>query len=295
MKLEFHEPVRSGEVRLVWNFAVRDDTEAAIREAVGLAARSGAAIIAAGIEEGESRDRADIRLPGRQAEMIRRVAETGVPTVVVLYAGSAVEMTDWIDQADAVLDAWYPGEAGGEALAAILRGEANPAGRLPITFPRSVAQLPLVYNHKPTGRVDDYLDMTGEPLFPFGFGLSYTSFRYSDLRIEPAAMAPDGKAKVSFRLENAGGRAGDEVAQLYVHDPLASVSRPVLELKGFARVRLAPGEAKNVSFELGPAELALLDKELREVVEPGDFQIYVGASSRDIRLRGVLKVEMRFP
>jgi beta-glucosidase len=291
LRLEFQEPVRSGEIRLVWDFGVRDDSEAAIREAVALASRSEAAIVAAGIEEGEARDRADIRLPGRQAELIRRVAETGVPTIVVLYAGSAVEMADWIGRADAVLDAWYPGEAGGEAVAAILRGGANPAGRLPITFPRSVAQLPLVYNHKPTGRTDDYLDMTGEPLFPFGFGLSYTTFEYSDLRIEPAVIPPDGKAVVSFRVKNAGGRAGDEVAQLYIHDALASVARPVLELKGFARVPLAPGESKTISFELGPSELALLDKDLREVVEPGEFQIYLGASSRDIRLRGVLKVE----
>lgn len=291
LRLEFHEPVRSGEIRLVWDFGVRDDSEAAIREAVALAARSGAAIVAAGIEEGEARDRADIRLPGRQGELIRRVAATGVPTIVVLYAGSAVEMTDWLDHADAVLDAWYPGEAGGEAVAAVLRGEANPAGRLPITFPRSVGQLPLVYNHKPTGRVDDYMDMTGEPLFLFGFGLSYTAFEYSDLRMEPAVISQDGKAVVSFRVKNIGGRAGDEVAQLYIHDALASVSRPVLELKGFARVSLAPGESKTISFELGPSELALLDKDLREVVEPGEFQIYLGASSRDIRLRGILKVE----
>ncbi len=247
--------------------------------------------MAAGIEEGESRDRADIRLPGRQAELIRRIAATGVPTVVVLYAGSAVEMTDWIDAADAVLAAWYPGEEGGSAVAAALRGAVNPAGRLPITIPRSVAQLPLVYNHKPTGRLDDYLDMTGEPLFPFGHGLSYTAFRYSGLTIEPAVIPPSGKARVSFRVENTGSREGDEVAQLYIHDPLASVARPVLELKGFARIRLAPGEAKAVSFELGPAELALLDVDLREVVEPGDFQVYVGSSSKDIRLRAVLKVD----
>jgi beta-glucosidase len=192
-----------------------------------------------------------------------------------------------------VLAAWYPGEEGGSAVAAALRGTVNPAGRLPITFPRSVAQLPLVYNHKPTGRLDDYLDMTGEPLFPFGHGLSYTTFRYSGLTIKPSIMPPSGKARVSFRVENAGSREGDEVAQLYIHDPLASVARPVLELKGFARVRLMPGESKTVSVELGPAELALLDKGLREVVEPGDFQVYVGGSSKDIRLRGILKVKDR--
>ncbi len=204
IRLEFFEPVRDGEIRLVWDHGVVDESEARIEEAVRLAARSGAAIVAAGIEEGESRDRADIRLPGRQAELIRRIAATGVPTAVVLYAGSAVEMTDWIDAADAVLAAWYPGEEGGTAVAAALRGMINPAGRLPITVPRSVAQLPLVYNHKPTGRLDDYLDMTGEPLFPFGHGLSYTTFRYSGLTIEPAVIPPTGKARVSFRVENIG-------------------------------------------------------------------------------------------
>jgi beta-glucosidase len=202
-------------------------------------------------------------------------------------------MTGWIDSADAVLAAWYPGEEGGNAVASALRGKVNPAGRLPITFPRSAAQLPLVYNHKPTGRLDDYLDMTGEPLFPFGHGLSYTAFRYSDLRIEPAVIPPSGRARVSFRVENTGPREGDEVAQLYLHDPLASVARPVLELKGFARVRLAPGEAKSVSLDLGPAELALLDKDLREVVEPGEFRVYIGSSSKDIRLRGILKVAVK--
>ncbi len=132
-------------------------------------------------------------------------------------------MSDWIDAADAVLMAWYPGEEGGRAVADVLWGEADPSGRLPITFPRSAGQLPLVYDHKPTGRLDDYLDLTGEPLFPFGFGLSYTDFRYADLVIEPGTVAPGGTARVSLRIENVGPVAGAEVVQLYIHDPLASV------------------------------------------------------------------------
>ncbi len=291
VKLEFHEPVRSGRVRLVWDYGVRDESWKRIVKAIELARSSDLAIIAAGIEEGEGRDRSDIRLPGRQAEMIRLVAATGTPTVVVLYGGSAVDMTDWLNDVRAVLLAWYPGEAGGEAVAKVLWGDANPCGRLPITFPRSVGQVPLVYDHKPTGRLDDYADITGEPLFPFGFGLSYSDFRYADLSVTPGMIAADGTAHVACKVTNAGPAAGTEVVQLYVHDLLASVVRPVLELKGFRKVFLAPGASAMVTFELGPAELALLDADLKRVVEPGEFQIYVGSSSRDIRLKGMLTVK----
>jgi beta-glucosidase len=291
LRLEFHEPVRSGEVRLVWDRGFRDDSDKNIREAVALAGRSDLAVIAAGIEEGEGRDRSDIRLPGRQAELIRRVAATGVPTVVVIYGGSAVDMSDWLDAADAILLAWYPGEDGGPAVAGVLWGEADPGGRLPLTFPRSAGQLPLVYDHKPTGRLDDYLDSTGEPLYPFGHGLSYADFRYSDLSITPATIPPGGTARVSLEVENVGRVAGAEVVQLYLHDPVASVTRPVLALEGFRKVFLEPGATTTVEFELGPKELALLDEAMKETVEPGEFQVYVGRSSRDIRLKGVLTVK----
>ena len=143
-----------------------------------------------------------------------------------------------------MVDAWYPGEEGGHAVADVLFGDYDPAGRLPITFPMSEGQLPLYYDHKPTGRGDDYLDLTGQPLFPFGFGLSYTTFEYSGLSIEPAEIAPTGTATVRCRVKNTGSRAGDEVVQLYVHDVLASVARPVMQLEGFRRVHLAPGERR---------------------------------------------------
>jgi len=290
LKLEFHEPVRSGEVRLVWDYGANDRSWEGIEEAIELARSSDLALVAAGIEEGEGRDRSDVRLPGLQAEMIRLIGTTGIPTVVVLYGGSAVEMSDWLEAADAVVMAWYPGEEGGRAVADALWGDADPAGRLPVTFPRSAGQLPLVYNHKPTGRLDDYADSTGEPLFPFGFGLSYTEFAYSDLTVEPKAIAPDGAARVTCTVTNGGARAGAEVVQLYIHDRLASVVRPVLELKGFRKVFLAPGESAKVEFTLGPAELSLLDARMKETVEPGEFEIYVGSSSRDIRLKGTLTV-----
>ena len=265
--------------------------EGGIEEAVRIARGADVAIVAAGIEEGEARDRSDIRLPGRQAEMIRRVAATGTPTVVVVYGGSAVDMREWIEAADAVLMAWYPGEEGGGAVADVLWGDADPGGRLPITFPLSVGQLPLVYNHKPTGRFDGYLDLPGDPLFPFGFGLSYAEFRYSGLTIEPAAIGSEGRARVACAVTNVGKRPGAEVVQLYLHDRLATVARPVIELRGFHKVRLEPGAKATIAFDLGPEELAMLDSEMREVVEPGEFEVLVGSSSRDIRLKGVLTIK----
>ena len=197
----------------------------------------------------------------------------------------------WLDQARAVIHAWYPGEAGGEGVADVLFGAHNPAGRLPITFPVFEGQLPLSYNHKPTGRGDDYVDLTGMALFPFGYGLSYTTFEYSNLVIEAPEISAAGSTRVRFTVKNTGARAGDEVAQLYVRDVLASIARPVMELKAFTRVtNLKPGEQRDVTFTLGPTELRMLTEDMKWVVEPGVFRIMIGASSKDIRLRGMLTV-----
>jgi beta-glucosidase len=290
LRLEYFESTGNARVKLIWDAGVADESRARIDSAVALARRSNTAIVVAGIEEGEFRDRATLSLPGRQEELIERVAATGKPTIVVLIGGSAITMSRWLEKVGAVLDAWYPGEEGGHAVADVLFGDYNPAGRLPITFPISEGQLPLVYNHKPTGRGDDYVDLTGQPLFPFGFGLSYTTFEYSDLRIEPAEIAPDGAATVRCRVKNTGTRAGDEVVQLYLRDELASVARPVVELAGFQRIHLGPGEERQVTFTLGPDRLRMLDRDLRWVVEPGAFRIMIGSSSKDIRLRGELSV-----
>jgi beta-glucosidase len=290
IRLEYFESTGNARVKLVWDAGVHDDWRARIDSAVGAARRSDVAIVVAGIEEGEFRDRAFLNLPGHQEELIERVAATGKPTVVVLVGGSAITMSRWIDRVAAVVEAWYPGEEGGHAVADVLFGDYNPAGRLPITFPISEGQLPLYYDHKPTGRGDDYLDLTGQPLFPFGFGLSYTTFAYSALSIEPAEIAPNGTATVRCRVKNTGARAGDEVVQLYVHDVLASVARPVMQLEGFQRVHLEPGGEKELVFTLSREQLQMLDRDMRWVVEPGVFRIMVGASSKDIRLRGELVV-----
>jgi beta-glucosidase len=291
LRLEYRETVGNGRVRLVWNAGVPRDWRARIDSAVAVARRSEAAIIVAGIEEGEFRDRAFLGLPGHQEELIRAVARTGRPVTVVLIGGSAITMTPWLDSVAAVLDAWYPGEEGGPAIADVLFGDYAPAGRLPITFPLAEGQLPLYYDHEPTGRGDDYVDLTGLPLFPFGYGLSYTTFRYSALAIEPATIDSASTSLVRCRVKNTGRRAGDEVVQLYLHDLLSSVARPVLELRGFQRIHLEPGEEQEVAFTVGPEELRMLDRDLAWRVEPGQVRVLIGASSRDLKLRGTLTIQ----
>lgn len=283
IRLEYFESTGNARVKLVWDAGVPHDWRAKIDSAVAAARRSDVAVIAAGIEEGEFRDRSSLALPGHQEELIERVAATGKPVVVVLVGGSAITMARWLDRVGAVVDAWYPGEEGGRAITDVLFGDADPAGRLPITFPMSEGQLPLAYNHKPTGRGDDYVDGTGMALFPFGFGLSYTSFEYSRLTLDPPTIASTGSTVARLRVRNTGKRAGDEVVQLYLRDVLASVARPVMQLGGFTRVRLAPGEEREVAFQIGRDQLEMLDRDLRWIVEPGTYRVMVGGSSKDIR------------
>jgi beta-glucosidase len=307
VKLEFRETTGNARVKLVWDAGVRNDWRAKIDSAVRIARVSDAAVVAVGIEEGEFRDRSTLALSGHQEELIEAVAATGKPTVVVIVGGSAITGGRWMDRVGAVLDAWYPGEQGGPAIARVLFGDVNPGGRLPITFVMRDGQLPFTYDHRPTGRGDDYTDGTGMPLFPFGHGLSYTTFEYSALAISPdtlrlgatsppgprggagvplAQVAAGANVTVRARVTNTGTRAGDEVVQLYIRDVLASVARPMMQLAGFQRVTLAPGESREVTFTITPAQLSLLDVDLNRVVEPGQFRVMVGASSEDIRLRG---------
>ncbi|MGW8281796.1 MAG: glycoside hydrolase family 3 C-terminal domain-containing protein, partial [Gemmatimonadota bacterium] len=290
LRIEFFESVGNARLQLVWDGEVTYEADERIREAVDLTRSSDVAIVVAGLEEGEFRDRSRLSLPGRQEELIRAVACTGTPVVVVIVGGSAVTMGDWVDEVGAVLMTWYPGEQGGSGIADVLFGDSDPGGRLPITFPVSEGQLPLVYNHKPTGRGDDYLDQTGYPAYPFGYGLSYGEFEYSNLVLDPVSSASDSLIRVQARIRNVGERPGEEVVQLYVRDVLASVARPVMELKGFRKIRLEPGAATTVEFTLPAQSLALLDSEMRWVVEPGTFRIMVGRSSRDIRLRGYFEL-----
>lgn len=288
IKVEFYEPKGNATIKLIWNIGAGNRKK--INDAVAAAKQADIAVIAAGITEGEFQDRALLSLPGYQEELINAVAATGKPVVLLLVGGSAVTMSNWIDKVHAIGAVWYPGEEGGHAIADILFGAYNPAGRLPITFPLHEGQLPLVYNHKPTGRGDDYNNLSGLPLFPFGYGLGYTSFEYSDMKLSKNNISTNESATVSFTLKNSGSRDGDEVVQLYIRDLLSSVARPVMELKGFQRIHLKAGESKLVSFDITPEMLSMLDIHLNLFVEPGEFKIMIGASSIDIRLRETMTV-----
>jgi len=291
IRVEFKEPNGNATIKLIWNLGVSNTIDEKINEAVAAAQKSKVAVIVVGLEEGEFRDRASLQLPGAQEQLIQRVAATGTPTVVIIVGGSAVTMGNWIDQVNSIVDVWYPGEEGGYAVAAVLSGAYNPGGKLPITFPISEAQLPLVYNHKPTGRGDDYENLTGLPLFPFGYGLSYTTFEYSQLTIENPIAKTGDKINISFEIKNTGNRAGDEVAQIYLRDQVASVARPVQALKGFERIHLAPGASKTIKLTLLPQDFEMLNASMQTVIEPGDFTIMVGSSSRDIRLKKTVQLQ----
>lgn len=283
--LDFHTSVPNARIRLIWDAGVDRGWSRRIAEAAALARRSEVAVVVAGIEEGEFRDRSSLALPGHQEELIHAVAATGRPVVVVLVGGSAITMSRWIDKVGAVVLPWYAGQEGGSALADVLTGAVDPAGRLPVTFPVREGQLPLHYDHRPTGRGDDYADGTGEPLFPFGFGLSYTTFAYSDLQVVADSGAGRLPVTVRCRVTNNGGREGDEVVQLYLHDELATRDRPVMALRGAVRIHLAAGASQEVTFPLATADLALYGDDGRWVAEPGSVRIMVGASSKDIRLQ----------
>ena len=214
--------------------------------------------------------------------MIRAVAATGKPTVVVVIGGSAITMP-WLESVGAVVDAWYPGEVGGTAVADVLSGDYNPGGRLPITFAMAEGQLPLQYNHKPTGRGDDYLDRTGYPLFPFGFGLSYTTFEYCPLKLASESVDVSGDARVSLAITNTGKRRGTEIVQLYAADTASGITLPAQQLVGFARVDLDSGATKTVTFVVPLSVLAYTGASGNLIMEPGPVELSAGSSSSDIR------------
>ena len=233
---------------------------------------------------GEDTDRSDLDLVGLQQEMIERIYATGVPTVVVLVTGRPLSV-EWIaDNVPALLNAWEPGMYGGQAVAEILYGKVNPSAKLPMTMPRSVGQTQMIYNHKPSQYFHPYAVRPSTPLYPFGYGLSYTDYEYSDLELSSSEMAPDGSLKVSVKVTNVGEMAGEEIVQLYLRDRFSQVTRPVKELKDFTRVSLEPGECKTVEFTITPDKLMFLDKKMKPVVEAGEFIVMVGSSSADADL-----------
>ncbi len=272
---------------------VKDESAVGFQEAVNLAKQSDVALVFVGeLHEmvGEAASRSSLDLPGRQLELVQAIHATGKPTIVVLVNGRPLTIGWIVNHVPAILESWMGGSQSGNAIADILFGDVNPSGKLPVTFPRAVGQSPMYYNYMNTGRPPEaenrytskYLDVPWTPLFPFGHGLSYTKFRISNPQLSAQRIDTNGKLTVSVEVENVGARVGDEVVQLYIRDPVATMTRPVKELKGFQRVTLKPSEKRRVEFVLGHEHLGFWNREMRYVVEPGEFRVMVGSNSADV-------------
>lgn len=294
-----------GQDRVLWAQGLRnsrDTSRAGFADALEAARSADAVVLFLGEEQilsGEARSRAWLNLPGAQEELAREVAGTGRPVIVVILAGRPLTFQPVASLARSVLYAWHPGAMGGPALAGLIFGDAVPSGKLPVSFPRAVGQVPIYYSHlntgrpaspeergipagtpvEPTGFTSKYLDVDVTAEYPFGFGLSYTTFEYSNLRLSPETLTARETLTISAEVTNTGKREATEVVQLYVRDPVASVSRPVRELKRFERIRLKPGEKRRVTFSLGSGDLAFYDTGMRPVTEPGLFQVWVAPDS----------------
>lgn len=282
---------------------ITGDSRAGFSEAVAAANNSQVAIVFVGEAKemvGEAASRSTLNLPGVQMDLVKAIHVTGKPTIVVLVNGRPPTIGWIVDNVPAILESWMGGTESGNAIADILFGDVNPGGKLPLSFPRDVGQVPIYYNHMNTGRPPDpasrynskYQDLPSTPQFPFGFGLSYTRFEISNVQLSADHIPVNGSVKVTLDVKNVGQRAGDEVAQLYIRDVAASVTRPVKELKGFQRVSLQPGETKRVEFTLDPERLSIWNVDMKFVVEPGEFKVMVGSSSEQL-VEKTLTVERR--
>ncbi|HEX9645755.1 MAG TPA: glycoside hydrolase family 3 N-terminal domain-containing protein [Acidimicrobiia bacterium] len=281
---------------------VNDDSTGGFADAVALAARSDLAVMVMGDKagltddctSGEARDRASLDLPGVQEDLVRAVVATGTPVVVVLVAGRPCGSTWLHDHCAAVVMAWLPGQEGAGAIADVLSGEVNPGGKLPISYPRSVGQVPVFYGHKVSGGRShwkgDYVDLPSSPRYPFGYGLSYTTFSVDEILVKREQLTAADVGTIAARISNTGPVAGDEVVQLYIRDVQAALTRPVLELKNFVRVSLQPGESKTVTFQLPIAQLGYYDRDGAYVVEPGSIEVFIGTSSADLTEAGTLTI-----
>jgi beta-glucosidase len=239
-------------------------------------------------QSGESASRSEIDLPGKQQELVDMVAATGKPFVVVLFSGRPLTLSAVDAEAPAILEAWFPGIEAGNAVADVLFGKVNPSGKLPVSFPRTLGQIPIYYDHLPTGRPCDitqkydsrYRDLNScDPLYAFGYGLSYTTFAVTNLRLSSSTVSRNGSVTASVDVQNTGARSGADVVQLYIHDPVASIEQPVRRLRGFQRVTLAPGEKQTISFTLDQSDFGFYDNGGRFLVEPGEIDVYAGDSS----------------
>lgn len=270
--------------------------EQLIKEAVDIASQSDVIVAVMGEAadmSGESSSRADIGLPESQQKLLAALAKTGKPIVLVLINGRPLTLVNESKQATAILEAWAPGTEAGNAIADVLLGKYNPSGKITATFPRSVGQIPIYYNHKNTGRPYDgtgfpkfksnYLDESNDPLYPFGYGLSYTSFTYSPVKLSKTQLKGQEKLMASVMIQNTGKYAGEEVVQMYISDPVASVARSVKDLKGFQKISLQPGETKEIKFEISTEELSFYNSDLKKIWEPGKFLVHIGTNSSQVQ------------
>jgi len=269
------------------------DSTAGFAEAVAAARASDVAVVFVGEPAesvGEAASKSSLDLPGRQMDLVKEIQATGKPTIVVLMNGRPLTIGWAVENVPAILEAWMGGTESGNAIADVLFGDVNPGGKLPVTWPRAVGQVPIYYNHMNTGRPPDannrytskYLDVPWTPQFPFGYGLSYTQFKITNLQLSAQRIRTTGNVAVTVDVENVGKRPGDEVVQLYTRDIAASMTRPVKELKGFQRVTLQPGEKKHLEFVLTPEHLGFWNRDMRFIVEPGEFKVMVGSNSDDL-------------
>ncbi|MBX3256807.1 MAG: beta-glucosidase BglX [Chitinophagaceae bacterium] len=271
--------------------------EALLKEALDIAAQSDIIVAALGEAaemSGESASRTDIGIPDVQRKLLEALLKTGKPVVLVLFAGRPMTLIWEQQHVPAILDVWFPGSEAGTAIADVLFGDVNPSGKLSATFPQNIGQIPLYYNHKNTGRPlaegqwfqkfrSNYLDVSNDPLYPFGFGLSYTTFSYSDITLSKSSFKPGEKITASVTVTNTGNVSGKEVVQLYIRDMVGSITRPVKELKGFQKIELKAGESKNISFTISAEDLMFYNSDLKFVAEPGDFKVFIGTNSRDVK------------
>ena len=278
-----------------------------INKAVAIARKSDVAIVVLGENEwqtdgnkgttGEGYDVATLELTGLQKELVKKVQATGTPVIVILINGRPLAVPWIADNIPVILEAWCPGEKGGEAIADIIFGDYNPSGRLPVTIPRHVGQLPVYYNHKPSkaywfeeGWGNSYVDLDNQPLWEFGYGLSYTDYKYSDLRMSAEKIKSGKSIQVSVNVTNTGNMEGSEIVQLYLRDVKSSVVRPVKELKGFRKVMLLADETAEVDFILTPEDLSMYDRNMKRIIEPGFFEVMIGSSSQKIHLKGTFEI-----
>ena len=268
-----------------------------IDEAIAIANQSDVIVAALGESSemsGESSSRTDIRIPDAQRDLLAALLKTGKPVVLLLFAGRPMEIKWESENVPAILNVWFGGTEAGNAIADVVFGDVNPSGKLSTTFPQNIGQIPIYYAHKNTGRPlgegkwfekfrSNYLDVSNDPLYPFGFGLSYTNFTYSDVKLSTTTIKGTQSLTASVTVTNSGSKDGKEVVQLYTRDMVGSIARPVKELKGFQKISLKAGETKTVSFTISANDLKFYNSEIKYVAEPGDFKVFIGGNSRDVK------------